>query len=168
VFFRGTAGVDAGLEFIEEAAGNPTGMGRGGMNGDRDGVIDRAFEFGQVRDHGLKRIEAEGLPDLVQVRQLERSSLLELRDHVAQELQLRVVVLLHTLNRGADGGRPPGSPVGRFKGDDDEMGRAQGGVAGQGNPRRAIEQHVVVLRGQFDEHIGKCGMQPLRLPLLRL
>jgi len=91
---------DAGFDFVEEVAGDSCCMGTGGMERNRDADVDATLEFGTVGNDRPKRLVTEGVADLSEVGLLECSGPFELGHQVAQQLEVRVVVLLDTLDDG--------------------------------------------------------------------
>ena len=138
------------------------------MECNRNAFVDGAFEPGKIGDGSLEDLVAEGLADLGQIGELKCAGSLELGDDVAQVLQPGIIVPLYPLDDGPDAGRATGAPVGRFQGNDDEIRCAEGGVAGQGHPRRTVQEDIVVVRQKSSDGVGKGGLEPLGFPLARL
>ena len=119
------------------------------MKRNRDAFVDAAFEFSAVRNQRLESLATECIADLGQVRELERSRLLEFGHEVTEQLQVGVVVLLDAFHHSADGRGTASSPVGGLQGNDDIIRSAESSIAGQRDAWRTVEQDLVVAREQI-------------------
>ena len=92
MFFFGAVNEDACLDFVEELACDATGMGRGGMKRNWNGIIDRPLETGAVGNDRLEGVGAERFAYLCQVSLLKGTCSLKLRDNVTEQAKIRVIM----------------------------------------------------------------------------
>ena len=125
------------------------------MKIDGDAIRHRLLVGGEIGNDGFKSIRAKVFLKLFQVRRLILSLPLETIHDEAEQLETGVVLIADVLIGLENVLRAERSPLSGFQGDHQEIRRTECRVGDQRDVSRAVQQDVIVERGQLAEWINQ-------------
>src|SRR6266545_243610 len=155
---------ETALDFGEEGASDPGFFAASGMEGDGNAVGDTLLKLCQIGDHRVKSLVPEMFPQLPQIALLVGPRPLEAGDEIAEQLETRVVAAVDVLDGRSHLHDALGAPVGGFHRDDHRITCAESREAHEAQPRRTVEDEVVVLAAERGDGLDERQMQIGLLP----
>ena len=137
------------------------------MESDGNAVRDGSLERCQISENRVKCERPEVFAEIGQIGLLVQASLLVSGGQISEKLEPGIVPLLHVFDGLGHLHDALGSPIRRLHRDDDAIAGLEGREAHEAQPRRTVEEDVVVLVGdrlhRIDEATLQIGLLPFHL-----